>query len=251
MEETAKKQTALITGASGGIGRAIALSEAKKGRNLVLNYSGNAAGAEETAALIRESCPETEILMYRADVSREEEAMAMTEAAIGRFGSIEILVNNAGITRDGLLLRMTAEDFDAVIATNLRSCFLLCREVGKHMLKQRYGRIVSISSVVGIHGNAGQANYAASKAGIIGLTKSLAQEYATRHITVNAVAPGFIETRMTEKLPEKVRSAMLSRIPVGRFGRPEDVAGAVSFLTDEAAAYITGQVLSVDGGMCI
>lgn len=249
MEETAKKQTALITGASAGIGRAIALSEAKKGRNLVLNYSGNATGAEETAALIRESCPETELLIYRADVSREAEVIAMTEAALERFGSIEILVNNAGITRDGLLLRMTAEDFDAVMDTNLRSCFLLCREVGKHMLKQRYGRIVSISSVVGLHGNAGQVNYAASKAGIVGLTKSLAQEYAKRHITVNAVAPGFIETRMTEALPDKVREAMLSRIPVGSFGRPEDVAAAVSFLTDAAAGYITGQVLTVDGGL--
>ncbi len=249
MEETAKKQTALITGASAGIGRAIALSEAKKGRNLVLNYSGNAAGAEETAALIRESCPETELLIYRADVSKEAEVIAMTEAALERFGSIDILVNNAGITRDGLLLRMTAEDFDAVVDTNLRSCFLLCREAGKHMLKQRYGRIVSISSVVGLHGNAGQVNYAASKAGIVGLTKSLAQEYAKRHITVNAVAPGFIETRMTEALPDKVREAMLSRIPAGSFGRPEDVAAAVSFLTDAAAGYITGQVLTVDGGL--
>ncbi len=247
--ETTKKQTALITGASAGIGRAIALSEAKKGRNLVLNYSGNAAGAEETADLIRESCPETEILIYRADVSREEEVSAMTEAAVERFGSLEILVNNAGITRDGLLLRMTAEDFDAVLQTNLRSCFLLCREAGKRMFRQRYGRIVNISSVVGIHGNAGQVNYAASKAGIIGLTKSMAQEYAGRRITVNAVAPGFIETRMTAALPEKVREAMLSRIPAGAFGNPEDVARTVSFLTDEAAGYITGQVLTVDGGL--
>ncbi len=243
------RQTALVTGASGGIGRAIAVAQAKAGRNVVINYAGNADGAEETARLIQAANPEVETLIYRADVSQEEEVIAMVDAAAALFGSIEVLVNNAGVTRDNLMLRMRAEDFDAVIHANLRGCFLLCKYVGKLMLKKRYGRIVSISSIVGIRGNVGQANYAASKAGIIGLTKSLALEYASRHITVNAVAPGFIETRMTAALPEKIRQEMLQKIPMGSFGQPEDIADAVTFLTAENSRYITGQVLQIDGGM--
>lgn len=244
-----RRKLSLVSGASSGIGRAIAVREARAGRNLLINYAGNEEGAKETERLIHEAAPEAEVLLFRADVSEEEAVKEMVDAAVERFGAIDVLVNNAGITRDNLLLRMSAEDFDSVLRINLRSVFLLSKYVGKCMLKKRSGRIINISSVVGLHGNIGQVNYAASKAGIIGITKTLAREYAGRNITVNAVAPGFIETRMTETLPEKIKESMLSEIPLGRFGKPEDIANAVSFLASDESSYITGQILLIDGGM--
>lgn len=244
-----RRKLSLVSGASSGIGRAIAVREARAGRNLLINYAGNEEGAKETERLIHEAAPEAEVLLFRADVSEEEAVKEMVDAAVERFGAIDVLVNNAGITRDNLLLRMSAEDFDSVLRINLRSVFLLSKYVGKYMLKKRSGRIINISSVVGLHGNIGQVNYAASKAGIIGITKTLAREYAGRNITVNAVAPGFIETRMTETLPEKIKESMLSEIPLGRFGKPEDIANAVSFLASDESSYITGQTLLIDGGM--
>lgn len=244
-----RRKLSLVSGASSGIGRAIAVREARAGRNLLINYAGNEEGAKETERLIHEAAPEAEVLLFRADVSEEEAVREMVDAAVERFGAIDVLVNNAGITRDNLLLRMSAEDFDSVLRINLRSVFLLSKYVGKCMLKKRSGRIINISSVVGLHGNIGQVNYAASKAGIIGITKTLAREYAGRNITVNAVAPGFIETRMTETLPEKIKESMLSEIPLGRFGKPEDIANAVSFLASDESSYITGQILLIDGGM--
>ncbi len=244
-----RRKLSLVSGASSGIGRAIAVREARAGRNLLINYAGNEEGAKETERLIHEAAPEAEVLLFRADVSEEEAVKEMVDAAVERFGAIDVLVNNAGITRDNLLLRMSAEDFDSVLRINLRSVFLLSKYAGKHMLKKRSGRIINISSVVGLHGNIGQVNYAASKAGIIGITKTLAREYAGRNITVNAVAPGFIETRMTETLPEKIKESMLSEIPLGRFGKPEDIANAVSFLASDESSYITGQILLIDGGM--
>ena len=244
-----RRKLSLVSGASSGIGRAIAVREARAGRNLLINYAGNEEGAKETERLIHEAAPEAEVLLFRADVSEEEAVREMVDAAVERFGAIDVLVNNAGITRDNLLLRMSAEDFDSVLRINLRSVFLLSKYVGKCMLKKRSGRIINISSVVGLHGNIGQVNYAASKAGIIGITKTLAREYAGRNITVNAVAPGFIETRMTETLPEKIKESMLSEIPLGRFGKPEDIANAVSFLASDESSYITGQLLLIDGGM--
>ncbi len=244
-----RRKLSLVSGASSGIGRAIAVREARAGRNLLINYAGNEEGAKETERLIHEAAPEAEVLLFRADVSEEEAVREMVDAAVERFGAIDVLVNNAGITRDNLLLRMSAEDFDSVLRINLRSVFLLSKYVGKCMLKKRSGRIINISSVVGLHGNIGQVNYAASKAGIIGITKTLAREYAGRNITVNAVAPGFIETRMTETLPEKIKESMLSEIPLGRFGKPEDIANAVSFLASDESSYITGQTLLIDGGM--
>lgn len=244
-----RRKLSLVSGASSGIGRAIAVREARAGRNLLINYAGNEEGAKETERLIHEAAPEAEVLLFRADVSEEEAVKEMVDAAVERFGAIDVLVNNAGITRDNLLLRMSAEDFDSVLRINLRSVFLLSKYVGKYMLKKRSGRIINISSVVGLHGNIGQVNYAASKAGIIGITKTLAREYAGRNITVNAVAPGFIETRMTETLPEKIKESMLSEIPLGRFGKPEDIANAVSFLASDESSYITGQILLIDGGM--
>ena len=244
-----RRKLSLVSGASSGIGRAIAVREARAGRNLLINYAGNEEGAKETERLIHEAAPEAEVLLFRADVSEEEAVREMVDAAVERFGAIDVLVNNAGITRDNLLLRMSAEDFDSVLRINLRSVFLLSKYAGKYMLKKRSGRIINISSVVGLHGNIGQVNYAASKAGIIGITKTLAREYAGRNITVNAVAPGFIETRMTETLPEKIKESMLSEIPLGRFGKPEDIANAVSFLASDESSYITGQILLIDGGM--
>lgn len=254
MEETIKKnerieRTALVTGAGRGIGRAIAVRLAKDGFDVVINYHSNQQEAEATEALCHEANPDIKTLLVQGDVSDEADVQRMVEESTAAFPAIDVLVNNAGITRDNLMLRMTPEDFDAVLRSNLRSCFLMTKFVGRLMLKKRYGRIVNISSVVGLHGNAGQANYAASKAGIVGLTKSTALEYASRGITANAVAPGFIETRMTEVLPEEIKKQMMSRIPAGHFGHPEDIANAVSFLAGEQSSYINGQVLSVDGGM--
>ncbi|MBE6004088.1 MAG: 3-oxoacyl-[acyl-carrier-protein] reductase [Lachnospiraceae bacterium] len=242
-----KGKTAIVTGASRGIGRAIAIELAARGCNVVVDYAGNQNAAEETVKLCQEAGAQA--VSVCADVSDENAVNELVAKAQENFGSIDILVNNAGITRDNLMLRMSAEDFDEVISKNLRGAFLMTKYVGKIMLKQRAGRIVNISSIVGIHGNAGQANYAASKAGIIGLTKTTALEYASRGITANVIAPGFIDTDMTSSLPDKVKESMLSRIPAGKFGQAEDIAKAVAFLASDDARYITGQVLGIDGGM--
>lgn len=242
-----KGKTAIVTGASRGIGRAIAVELAAKGCNVVVDFAGNVNAADETVKMCKEAGADA--ISVCADVSDENAVNELIAQAQEKFGNIDILVNNAGITRDNLMLRMSAEDFDEVISKNLRGAFLMTKYVGKIMLKQRSGRIINISSIVGIHGNAGQANYSASKAGIIGLTKTTALEYASRGITANVIAPGFIDTDMTSALPEKVKEAMLSRIPAGKFGQAEDIAKAVAFLASDDARYITGQVLGIDGGM--
>ena len=241
------EKTAVVTGGSRGLGRAICLELAQGGANVVLCYAGNEAAANETVA----ACESlgAKAVAIRCDVSKEDEVKALMDAALKTFGRIDILVNNAGITRDGLLMMMKPEDFDAVIAANLRGAFLCMKAVARQMVKQRYGRIVNLSSVVGLHGNAGQVNYAASKAGVIGMTKSLAKELASRGVTVNAVAPGFIATDMTAAMTDAAKEATLAAIPMSRLGAPEDVARAVAFLASDEAAYITGQVLAVDGGM--
>jgi 3-oxoacyl-[acyl-carrier protein] reductase len=240
-------KTAVVTGGSRGIGRAVCLELARGGANIVLCYAGNEEAARQTVA----DCEAlgAKALAVRCNVANAADVAALFDAALQAFGRIDILVNNAGITRDGLALRMSEEDFDAVLAANLKGAFLCCKAALRPMMKQRYGRIVNLSSVVGLHGNAGQANYAASKAGVIGLTKSLAKELATRGVTVNAVAPGFIETDMTAAMTEAARAASLAAIPAGRLGTAEDVARAVAFLAGEDAGYVTGQVLAVDGGM--
>ncbi|MEA4964812.1 MAG: 3-oxoacyl-[acyl-carrier-protein] reductase [Oscillospiraceae bacterium] len=245
MEFTGK--TAVVTGGSRGIGRAVCLELAKGGANVVLCYAGNETAAQETVS----ACEAlgARALSVRCDVADGAQVGALMDAAIKEFGAIHILVNNAGITRDGLLMRMTEEDFDAVVNANLKGTFLCMKAVARTMMKQRYGRIVSLSSVVGLRGNAGQMNYAASKAGILGLTKSMARELATRGVTVNAVAPGFIETDMTAAMPEAAKTATLASIPMQSLGTAGDVAKAVSFLASDAAGYITGQVLAIDGGM--
>lgn len=242
-----KGRTAVVTGGSRGIGRAVCLALAGRGVSLVINYAGNRQAAEETAAACRDLG--AEILLVQGDVAQAEDCTRIAEAAMEAFGRIDILVNNAGITRDNLLMRMSEEDFDKVIETNLRGSFLMMKAVSRQMMKQRYGRIVNTSSVVGLMGNGGQVNYAASKAGVIGMTKSFAKEVASRNITVNAVAPGFIQTDMTAAMNEAAAAAAASAIPAGRMGTPEDVAAAVCFLASEEAGYVTGQVLAVDGGM--
>ena len=246
---TLSGQTAVVTGGSRGIGRAICLELARSGANVVFCYAGNQKAAEQTVA----DCEAlgAKALAVQCDVSQADRVQNLMDTAVKTFGTIHILVNNAGITRDNLLLRMTEEDFDQVVDANLKGAFLCMKAVYRTMMRQRYGRIVSISSVVGLRGNAGQMNYAASKAGIIGLTKSMAKELASRGVTANAVAPGFIETDMTNRLPEQARKAMLDTIPAARLGQPEDVARAVVFLASREAGYITGQVLSVDGGMAM
>ena len=243
---------ALVTGASRGIGEAIARALAAKGYALALNCSSGKS-LEAAQALADELASEhgIEAQAYRADVSSFEEVDAMVKAVFAHWGRIDVLVNNAGITRDGLLARMNEESFDQVIDVNLKGAFNCVRHVAPIMMKQRYGRIVSLSSVVGLFGNAGQVNYAASKAGIIGLTKSAAKELAPRGITVNAVAPGFIETDMTQAMGEKAIEAVRGRIAMKEFGKPQDVASAVCYLASEEARYITGQVLAIDGGMSL
>lgn len=238
---------ALVTGASRGIGKAIALALAAEGADVVVNYAGSKAAAEAVAAEIEEMGRKA--LVVQADISSNEAATAMVDQAVKEFGRIDILVNNAGITRDGLLMRMKEEDWDAVLTTNLKGVFNCTKAAVKYMMKQKAGHIVSISSVVGLTGNAGQANYAAAKAGVIGFTKAVAKEVAARGITVNAVAPGFIQTDMTAVLNEKQVEAMLATIPLKKLGQPEDIAKAVIFLASDDANYITGQTLHVDGGM--
>lgn len=238
---------AVVTGASRGIGRAIALKLASDGAFVIVNYHGSKERAEAVKQEIETDGGKAEI--YGCDVSDFEKCEAFMSSIIKEYGRIDILVNNAGITRDGLLMKMSEEDFDKVIDTNLKGTFHTIRFASRQMLKQRSGRIINMASVVGVAGNAGQANYAASKAGIIGLTKAAAKEMASRGITVNAIAPGFIETEMTAVLSEKVKEGAAAQIPFGRFGQPEDVAAAAAFLASDAAGYITGQVLHVDGGM--
>lgn len=243
------KQTAIVTGGSRGIGRAVAVRLAKDGMNLVINYRGNSAAAEETERLCRELG--AEVLLVQGDVSRTEDCEKLAAQAKEAFGRVDVLVNNAGITRDGLLARMTEEDFRAVLDVNLVGPWNMMKAVNRIMMKQRYGRIVNLSSVTGLMGNMGQTNYAAAKAGILGMTKSYAREVASRGITVNAVAPGFIDTDMTEAMPEGAKDKIVTGIPMGRTGKPEDVAEAVAFLASEQAGYITGEVLRVDGGMAM
>ncbi len=239
-------KVALVTGAAQGIGRAIALILAQKGADIVVSDI-NLEKAEETVREI-ETIGRRAIAI-RADVANTNDVERMVEAILGRFGQIDILVNNAGITRDKLILRMTEEDWDAVLNVNLKGTFNCTKAVVRHMSKQRRGKIVNIASVVGEMGNVGQANYSASKAGVIGFTKTIAREFAQRGINVNAIAPGYIETPMTEVLPEKVKEELRRMIPMGRLGRPGDVAEAVLFLVSEASRYITGQVLNVNGGI--
>jgi 3-oxoacyl-[acyl-carrier protein] reductase len=238
-------RVALVTGSGRGIGRAIALKLGESGAIVITNGVSDSAGT--TAKEIQEKGGQA--LFLKADVSISAEVKTLIEAVVARYGKIEILVNNAGITRDQLTMRMTDEEWDVVLNTNLKSVFLSTRAVLKYMLKQRWGRIINVSSIAGIVGNPGQANYAAAKAGIIGITRTVSKEMASRQITVNAVAPGFIETDMTRKLPEKARAEITARIPAGFIGQPQDVAAAVAFLASEEARYITGQVLCVDGGM--
>ena len=243
------KQTVIVTGGSRGIGRAVAVRLAKDGMNLVINYRGNSAAAEETERMCRELG--AEVLLVQGDVSCAEDCEKLAAQAKEAFGRVDVLVNNAGITRDGLLARMTEEDFRAVLDVNLVGPGNMMKAVNRIMMKQRYGRIVNLSSVTGLMGNMGQTNYAAAKAGILGMTKSYAREVASRGITVNAVAPGFIDTDMTEAMPEGAKDKIITGIPMGRTGKPEDVAEAVAFLASEQAGYITGEVLRVDGGMAM
>ena len=244
-----EKKVALVTGAGRGIGRSIALTLAEKGFFVVVNYNGSAAKAQETVEIIRQSGGEA--VSCACDVSDFNACGEMMTALIKDYGHIDVLVNNAGITRDNLLMKMSEEDFDKVIAVNLKGCFNTIKHLSRQLLKQRSGKIINISSVTGVMGNAGQANYCASKAGIIGLTKSAARELGSRGITVNAVAPGFIETEMTESLSEAVKSALTEQILLKRTGRAEEVAEVVAFLASSAADYMTGHVISVDGGMAV
>ena len=244
-----KGKAALVTGGSRGIGRAVCLELARRGACVGVNYAGNAAAAEETV----ESCKAmgVDAFSVQADVADAAACDAMVKEVLSRFGRLDILVNNAGITRDGLMPMLKDADWDAVLDANLKGAFHCMRAAYRPMMKQKYGRVVNLSSIVGLRGNAGQANYAASKAGLIGLTKSMAKELAGRNVTVNAVAPGFIDTDMTAALPEKARESMLASIPMGRLGQGEDVAKAVAFFAGDGAGYVTGQVLCVDGGMAV
>ncbi len=239
-----ENKVALVTGASRGIGKAISLALAKEGADLALIDLGNMDEvAQEVTALGRQ------VFCFQADISQEEQVKSAVDAILDKLKRVDILINNAGVTRDNLLLRMSVEEWETVININLKGAFLCTKAVSRVMLKQKSGRIVNIASVIGLMGNAGQANYAASKAGLIGFTKSCAKELASRQITVNAIAPGFIETQMTKGMSEDVRKALLELIPQKRLGQPEDVAKAVVFLASDDAAYITGEVVRVDGGM--
>ena len=240
-------KVALVTGASRGIGQATAIDLAKAGADIVVNFIGNEAVAQETVEAIE--ALGRKAIKIKADVGNAEDVQAMVDEAVAAFGHIDILVNNAGITRDGLLIRMKDSDWDDVLNINLKGVYLVTKAVAKLMVKQRAGRIINMTSVSGVTGNVGQANYAAAKAGVIGFTKTCAKELAARGITVNAIAPGFIETAMTDVLPEKIKEGIAATVPFGRMGQPEEIASVVTFLASDFASYITGQVLNVDGGM--
>lgn len=240
-------KVALVTGASRGIGKEIALELARKGANVVVNYAGSESRAQETVEEIKELGRES--FAIQANVKDANDVQRMIDETIARFGALHILVNNAGITRDNLMLRMKEEDWDEVLDTNLKGVFLATKLVSRQMMKQRWGRIINISSVVGFSGNAGQANYSAAKAGIIGLTKSSARELASRNITVNAIAPGYIVTDMTDQLADSIKEELLKQIPLGRLGEPKDIAKMTAFLAGDDSSYITGQTFHVNGGM--
>ncbi len=240
-------KAALITGASRGIGREIALELARQGANVAVNYAGSEAKANEVVDEIKKMGKEA--FAIKCDVSNAEEVATMIKETVDRFGHLDILVNNAGITKDNLLMRMKEEEWDDVININLKGVFLCTKAVTRQMMKQRNGRIINIASIVGVSGNAGQANYVAAKAGIIGLTKTTAKELASRNITVNAIAPGFISTDMTDKLTDEVRSEMLKQIPLARLGEPKDIAKMAAFLASDDSSYMTGQTLHINGGM--
>ncbi|MCL5882518.1 MAG: 3-oxoacyl-[acyl-carrier-protein] reductase [Actinobacteria bacterium] len=242
-------QVALVTGAARGIGRATAAALARAGAQVAINFQSSGAAAEELAGELAAGGSKTALV--KADVSDSTQVQSMMETVEGELGPVSILVNNAGITRDGLVMRMSEEDFDAVIATSLRGAFLCSKAVSRGMMKARSGSIVNVSSVIGLRGNAGQANYAAAKAGLIGLTKSLARELGPRGVRVNAVAPGYVVTDMTAELPENMREQVMKNTPLGRLASPGEIASAIAFLVSPAAAYITGAVLPVDGGLGI
>jgi len=247
IEKFLNGKVAFVTGASRGIGRAVALKLADAGAKVAINFAGNLEKAEEVKAEIESRGGEA--MLVQGKVDNFEVVNAIVKKIVETWGTVDILINNAGINRDNLLLRMTETEFDEVIATNLKGVFNCTKAVTRIMMKQRSGKIVNMTSVVGLTGNAGQANYAAAKSGIIGFTKSVAKELAARGVTVNAIAPGFITTDMTAKLPEKIKEETLNQIPIGKFGTPEDVANLAAFLVSDQAAYITGQVVNVDGGM--
>lgn len=242
-----ENKVAIVTGASGGIGSSIALRLAQENYRVIVHYAGNQAAAHTLVQTIQNAGQEA--FAYQADIADVASSEALVNATLDRYGRVDVLINNAGVTRDQLFIRMSVDDFNHVIDTNLKGTFNMIKHVSRAMLKQRYGRIVNITSVVGEIGNAGQANYAASKAGIRGLTQSLAKEFGKKNVTVNAVAPGFIETAMTAGLPQEVQDAYLAQIPLARYGSPEDVAGVVAFLISQDADYITGQTIQVNGGM--